>query len=78
MDIEPGAVRMYLSRAERAGVVVRKSDPADPITRLLQPEINQWLLEVTPPGATIATVIAAIVRDAYFDENPLAIPQGGK
>ena len=36
---------------------------------LLTPEIREWLMSTTPRGSTIAAMVAAIVTDAYHDEQ---------
>lgn len=36
----------------------------------LTPQVQDWLIQQVPDGSSVAETIAAIVTDAYFEENP--------
>jgi hypothetical protein len=47
------------------------------LLRSLQPEVRHWLEAQVPPDGTVTEFIAAIVTDAYYDENHIAYPDTG-
>jgi hypothetical protein len=47
------------------------------LLRSLRPEVRHWLEAQVPPDGTLTEFIAAIVTDAYYEENEVAYPDAG-
>ena len=67
----------YISRAKTAGLVSGESNSLGRLLRSLPPEVDAWLKSQVPPGGTLTEFIAAIIADAYYEENHVAYPDTG-
>jgi DNA-binding transcriptional regulator LsrR (DeoR family) len=78
MGIQLGTVYNYISRARTAGMLeVPTIGGMGQLMRSLRPEVRHWLEAQVPPGGTLTEFIAAIVTDAYYEENYIAYPDTG-
>jgi len=78
MGIQLCTVYNYISRARTAGMLeVPTIGGMGQLLRSLRPEVRRWLEAQVPPGGTLTEFIAAIVTDAYYEENYIAYPDTG-
>jgi DNA-binding transcriptional regulator LsrR (DeoR family) len=78
MGVARVTVNGYISRARAAGLIEGPiGGNMGHLLRSLQPEVRHWLEAQVPPDGTVTEFIAAIVTDAYYDENHIAYPDTG-
>jgi DNA-binding transcriptional regulator LsrR (DeoR family) len=78
MGVARVTVNGYISRARAAGLIEGPiGGNMGHLLRSLQPEVRHWLEAQVPPDGTVTEMIAAIVTDAYYDENHIAYPDTG-
>ncbi len=78
MGVARVTVNGYISRARAAGLIEGPiGGNMGHLLRSLQPEVRHWLEAQVPPDGTLTEFIAAIVTDAYYDENHIAYPDTG-
>ena len=78
MGIQLCTVYNYISRARTAGMLeVPTIGGMGQLLRSLRPEVRRWLEAQVPTGGTLTEFIAAIVTDAYYEENYIAYPDTG-
>ena len=70
-------VGSYISRARAGGLVFGESNSVGRLLQSLPPEVRCWLNAQVPPDGTVAEMIAAIIADAYYEENHIAYPDTG-
>jgi hypothetical protein len=78
MGVARVTVNGYISRARAAGLIEGPiGGNMGHLLRSLQPEVRHWLEAQVPPDGTVTEFIAAIVTDAYYEENYIAYPDTG-
>jgi DNA-binding transcriptional regulator LsrR (DeoR family) len=78
MGVAQTTVNGYISRARAAGLLEGPiGGNMGHLLRSLPPEVRHWLEAQVPADGTLTEFIAAIVTDAYYDENHIAYPDTG-
>ena len=77
LGVKPATVYNYLWIAKANGLVSGDSNSVGRLLQSLPPEVDAWLKSQVPPGGTLTEFIAAIIADAYYEENHVAYPDTG-
>ena len=77
LGVKPATVYNYIWTAKADGLVSSDSNSVGRLLQSLPPEVRCWLNAQVPSGSTITEMIAAIIADAYYEENDIAYHDTG-
>jgi hypothetical protein len=76
LGIDKEMAHKHVRMGHNRGVLTETNRPGGrrrAVTDDLPPEVIEWLVSITPSGATVDQTIQAIIIDAYNEENPDAL-----